>query len=310
MTRTLRIGTRGSKLALWQAEYVRDLLAAQGTTAELVVFSTRGDRQLGQPLPEIGGKGLFTQELEEALFREEIDLAVHSCKDLPVDMPEGLTIVAMPKRADPRDALVLRQGLQPAGPGLDALPRGAVVGTSSPRRRAQLLIRRPDVQIKDVRGNVDTRLRKLDEGQYDALLLASAGLDRLGFGARITVRLDDPWLPAPAQGAIAIQGRVSDEGLIPLIHTLEHRETRLCVEAERALLKVMEAGCSVPLAAYATLKGERLTLDAAVTRPDGGAEVRASRVGEATAEGTRRLGRIVARELREHGADEILRVSP
>ncbi len=318
----LVIGSRGSKLALWQSNHVADRLRA-GTPdleVEIVVMSTRGDRVQDRPLPEVGGKGLFTAELEAALRAGDVDLAVHSLKDLPTEDPAGIVLGAVPKRADSRDALVVRadhlaafgerlreepEAAVAAGP-FGALPRGAILGTSSVRRRAQALRARPDLELKDVRGNVDTRLRKLDEGKYEALILACAGLDRLGWGDRVAVRLKEPWLGAAAQGALGIQTRAGDyETLIPL-QALEHKPTRLEVEAERAVLAALQGGCSVPLAAQARVDGDRITLSARVLSAEGAQEAVSTRRGEATREGATRLGRQVARELVDRGAARIL----
>jgi len=313
----LVIGTRGSALALWQSEYVASLLRGlhgPSFEVEVRVFSTRGDRIQDRPLPEVGGKGLFTAELEAALLGGDVDLAVHSLKDLPTELPEGLGVVAVPIRADSRDALVLRpdhvaaaaDALGAVRSGVELLPEGAVVGTSSVRRIAQLRRLRPDVICRDVRGNVPTRLRKLDDGGYDALLLACAGLDRLGSGDRITYRLDGVWVGAPGQGAIGIEGRADDEAVLELVRPIEHRPTRVEVEAERTVLGVLEGGCSVPLAASATASATALTIEAVVLASDGSDAVRVERRGEATLLGARRLGRIVARELIEGGALPLL----
>jgi hydroxymethylbilane synthase len=314
----LVLGSRGSELALWQCQYVARLLQSMhgpSLEIEIRVFSTKGDRVQDKPLPEIGGKGLFTEELEGALSRGDIDLAVHSLKDLPTVLPVGLGVVAVPRRADPRDAMVLRpdhcESLGEevrADPrlGLELLPEGAVVGTSSVRRVAQLHRMRPDVVCKDIRGNVPTRLRKMDEGQYDALILACAGLDRLGLGDRITRRLDGVWVGAPGQGAIGIEGRGTDERVLELVRPLEHRPTRIEVDAERTVLAALEGGCSMPLAAAAKVSRTTLRLEVVVLAPDGSQAVRVERRGEATLQGARRLGRIVARQLLERGAGALL----
>ncbi len=322
--RLLRLGSRGSKLALWQSHRIADLLVQVHGPGEIEVevevFSTEGDRELGRPLPEIGGKGLFTAELETALRDGRIDLAVHSLKDLPTEDPEGVSVLAVPRRADPRDALILHKDrleaveeavragtevLRPDRP-FDVLPEGALVGTSSLRRRAQVLRMRPDLKVKDLRGNVDTRLAKLEDGQYDAILLAAAGLDRLELGHRIFRRLDSPWVGAAGQGALAVQGRGNDVEIALLVNPLNHRPTRLEVEAERRVLQVLGAGCSVPLGARAQIEGDRLFLDALVLAADGGKWVEANRRGEATREGALRLGRNVARDLVDRGATHLL----
>ncbi len=244
------IGSRGSKLALWQTNHIADLLraAAPGLAVEIEVISTRGDRILDRPLPEIGGKGVFTEELERALRDESIDLAVHSLKDLPVQEPDGLTLGAIPKRAAALDALVARN----AG-SLDDLPGGAMVGTSSLRRKMQLLARRPDLTIVDLRGNVETRIAKVhDRRELDAAVLAAAGLERLGLGNVIAEVLPPGvMLPAPGQGALAVQCRVDADDLLELLAALDHGETRAEVNAERALLQGLGGGCSAPIGAYA-----------------------------------------------------------
>jgi hydroxymethylbilane synthase len=314
---TFVIGSRGSRLALWQSEYVAELLrSVHGLDLEVEVriFSTRGDQIQDKPLPEIGGKGLFTAELEEALRHGLIQAAVHSLKDLPTELPPGLGVVAVPRRADPRDALVVRADHREAAAaaGVDPrdnfalLPPGAVVGTSSVRRRAQLLQTRPDLEIKDIRGNVPTRLRKLDEGQYDAILLACAGLDRLDLGDRIDRRLEHPWVGAPGQGAIAIEGRIDDIETLEQVRQLEHRATRIEIEAERTVLAALEGGCSLPLGVRAVADRSSLSLSALVLDPEGKRSLRALRDGEATPVGARRLGRIVARDLLDRGARELM----
>ncbi len=249
MTDTVvRIGTRSSELALRQARQVAAALADRGVASELVTYTTIGDRILDRPLSAIGEKGLFTAELEADLVSGRTDCAVHSLKDLPTADPEGLTIVALLEREDPRDALVTAPGVS-ARTLLD-LPLGARVGTSSLRRRAQLRALRPDFEVLELRGNVGTRLRKIDEGQVDAALLAAAGLRRLGLGDRIVALLDPPeWLSAPGQGAIAVQARAHDERMVAILASLDHAATRTAVVAERALLAALEGGCQVPIGA-------------------------------------------------------------
>ncbi|MCW8924776.1 MAG: hydroxymethylbilane synthase, partial [Xanthomonadales bacterium] len=267
MNNTLRIATRKSALALWQACHVRDLLrvAHPGIEIELVKIVTRGDRILDRPLAEIGGKGLFLKELERAMLDGEADLAVHSMKDVPADMAAGLVLEAVLARANPYDALVSREGLV-----LDDLLPGSLVGTSSLRRRSQLLALRPDLEVTDLRGNVDTRLRKLDEGQYDAVILACAGLERLGLGDRITETLRPPgFLPASTQGIIGLQCRQDDDVTRALIRPLADVETMAGASAERAVAQVLEATCQVPLAAHAELDNGVIRLDAMVNTPDG-----------------------------------------
>ncbi|HEX6650105.1 MAG TPA: hydroxymethylbilane synthase [Pyrinomonadaceae bacterium] len=268
MARALVIGSRGSKLALWQAEQARECLLALHPQIDIKIeiIKTTGDVK-SEPLSVIGGKGVFTKELEDALLDGHIDIAVHSLKDLPTILPEGLAISAICEREDPRDALVLRSGL--SGSLLD-LHDGAVVGTSSQRRLAQLKALRPDVLVKDLRGNVDTRIRKLDEGQYDAVILASAGLLRLGLENRISARIaPSEMLPAVGQGAIAIETRSDDSFAVGTTARLDHRETRLACLAERAFLRGLGGGCQLPIAAHATIDRDVLTLDGLVARPDG-----------------------------------------
>ena len=244
----IRIGTRSSELALRQAREVAAALAKHGIASELVTYTTIGDRILDRPLSEIGAKGLFTAELEADLLQGRTDCAVHSLKDLPTADPAGLTIVALLEREDPRDALVTRPGIDARS--LMELPAGARVGTSSLRRRAQLRAARPDLDVRELRGNVGTRLRKVDEGEVDAALLAAAGLRRLGLEARIVALLDAPgWLAAPGQGAIAVQARSNDHGMMASLAALDHANTRAAVTAERALLAALEGGCQVPIGA-------------------------------------------------------------
>lgn len=265
----LRIGTRSSELALVQARQVAARLADLQVDSELVTYTTKGDRILDRPLAAIGDKGLFTAELEADLRAGRIDCAVHSLKDLPTADPDGLVLAAMLEREDPRDALVTRDGV--AGDSLTALPEGARVGTSSLRRRAQLRALRPDLDIVDLRGNVGTRLRKLDEGQLDAALLAAAGLRRLGLAHRITALLEPPdWLSAPGQGAIAVQARAGDESVLQVLRLLDHAATRVAVLAERALLAGLEGGCQVPIGAAAFVEDDYgLMLHALVASLDG-----------------------------------------
>lgn len=265
----LRIGTRRSALALWQAEHVQTLLGAHhpGLQVELVPFTTRGDRELSRPLPEIGGKGLFTYELEEALRGGEIDLAAHSLKDLPTDLGDGFALGAILPRANPFDALISRDGFT-----LDTLPSGAVIGTSSLRRSAQLHAYRADLRTESLRGNVDTRLRKaLDPaGPYDAIVLAAAGLERLGCSDTITeVIVPGVMLPAPGQGAVGVQCRADDARALDLLAPLDDRSTRCAVSAERAFLQQLDAGCRLPVSAYATLDGDELHLTGRVSDLDG-----------------------------------------
>lgn len=269
MPRPLVIGSRGSKLALWQAEQARQRLQLlnPGIDINIEIIKTTGDVK-SDPLSVIGGKGVFTKELEDALVDGRIDLAVHSLKDLPTILPEGLAISAICEREDARDALVLRPDL--TGSSLTSLPQRAVVGTSSQRRLAQLKALRGDVAVRDLRGNVDTRIRKLDEGQYDAVILASAGLLRLGLGNRISARIPlSEMLSAVGQGAIAIETRSDNEFAVETTARLDHHQTRLACLAERAFLRGLGGGCQLPIAAHAVLDRDRLVLDGLVAKPDG-----------------------------------------
>jgi hydroxymethylbilane synthase len=263
----LRIATRKSQLALWQAEHVAALLRAAhpGLGVELVPIVTQGDRIQDRTLAAIGGKGLFIKELEVALEEQRADIAVHSMKDLPGDLPEGLAIATVLERADARDAL-----LTASAGGLEDLPRGARVGTSSLRRQAQLLAARPDLKVETLRGNVDTRLRRLDAGDMDAIVLACAGLIRLGLESRITARLDPKiCLPAVAQGVIGIECRGADSRTLELVTVLNHQNTRIAMDAERAFAHRLGGSCQSPIAAHARLEGRHLRLDGLVAEPDG-----------------------------------------
>lgn len=263
--KTIRIATRKSPLALWQAEYVKSNLLKlyPHLTIELVTFTTQGDKILDVPLAKIGGKGLFVKELEAAMLAGEADLAVHSMKDVPMECPEGLAITTICEREDPTDAFVSNKFAN-----LDALPLGAVVGTSSLRRQCQLRALRPDLQVKDLRGNVGTRLGRLDNNEYDAIILASAGLKRLGLESRIAQRLTQ-LLPAVGQGAVGIETRLNDTELHQLLAPLHHQPTALCVQAERAMNRRLQGGCQVPIAGYATLTNDTMTLNALVGSIDG-----------------------------------------
>ena len=266
---TLRVGTRRSKLAMWQTRHVCHLLteAWPDIRCEVLPFVTVGDKSqaAGKPLSQIGGKGLFTSEMEGALRRGEIDFAVHSLKDLPTTEPAELTIGAIPARADARDVLIA-----PGVEALEQLPLGASIGTGSLRRRSQLLTWRPDAEIRPIRGNVDTRLRKLLDGEYAAIVLAAAGVERLGLTEHITQWLPfDVMLPAPGQGALAVQCRSGDETTLGYLTAIEQPAVRLCVEAERSFLAALEGGCSTPIAAYASLHDNVLTLTGLVSSPDG-----------------------------------------
>ena len=294
----LRIATRKSPLALWQSEHVAARLRAAhpGLDVELVPMSTRGDEVLDRSLAAIGGKGLFLKELELSMQRGESDCAVHSLKDVPMELEPGFALPAILEREDPADAFVSNDFAN-----LDALPQGACVGTSSLRRQAQLRALRPDLELRDLRGNVGTRLGKLDAGDYDAIVLACAGLKRLGFDARIRTRLDAPrWLPAPAQGAIAVECREGDAALRELLTVLDHADTRVRVEAERAMNRALHGSCHVPVAAFATLDGEHLSLSGLVGSASDGRIVRADAKGRGDAPEC--LGLEVAESLLAQGA--------
>ncbi|BCD85832.1 porphobilinogen deaminase [Pseudomonas solani] len=302
MSREIRIATRKSALALWQAEFVKASLekAHPGLKVSLVPMVSRGDKLLDAPLAKIGGKGLFVKELETALLEDEADIAVHSMKDVPMDFPDGLGLFCICEREDPRDAFVSN-----TFDSLDALPAGAVVGTSSLRRQAQLLARRPDLKIQFLRGNVNTRLAKLDAGEYDAIILAAAGLIRLGFQDRIrsSISVDDS-LPAGGQGAVGIECRTADTEIHALLAPLHHRDTALRVTAERALNKRLNGGCQVPIACYAILEDDQLWLRGLVGQPDGGTLLRAE--SRALASDAESLGVRVAEDLLGQGAEAIL----
>ena len=299
---TLRIATRKSPLAIWQAEHVAARLRAAhpGLKVELVGMSTQGDRILDTPLAKIGGKGLFVKELEQGMLEGRADLAVHSMKDVPVELPEGLHLAVIMEREDPLDAFVSGRYS-----GVDALPEGAVVGTSSLRRHCQLAERRPDLRIEPLRGNVNTRLRKLDEGEYDAIILAAAGLIRLGFQERITAFIGpEQSLPAIGQGAVGIECRSDDAQVNELIAPLHHEETACCVLAERAMNERLNGGCQVPIAGYAMLEHGELWLRGLVGEPDGSRIIRGE--VEGTPEEAEAMGKGLAEHLLEWGADGIL----
>jgi hydroxymethylbilane synthase len=302
MSEALRIGTRGSALALWQAEHVAARIAGQpgAPPVELVHIETQGDRIQDVALSRLPGKAFFTKELEEAITDGRVDLAVHSLKDVETAMPKGLVLAAILEREDPGDALVARPGLR-----LDSLPDGARVGTSSLRRAAFLRRWRPDLDVADLRGNVPTRLRRLDDGDYDAIILAAAGLKRLGLGDRITDAVPfDVMLPAVSQGAIAIQLRADDERVARWIEPLDHAPTRMRTTAERALLREVEGGCQVPLGAHATIHGDRMELAAAVASLDGAASVTGRTSGPPR--DAVMLGRGLAGDLLARGGEAIL----
>lgn len=309
MPKILTIGSRRSLLAQTQTNIVRDMLLAawDNLSVEIVFMDTQGDLNRHDPLPAIGGKGLFTAELEAALAEGRIDLAVHSLKDLPVEDSPRLTVAAVPERADTQDMLISRRAAR-----LEELPRQAVVGTSSLRRAAQILALRPDLQIKDIRGNVDTRLRKLDDPAfgYDAILLARAGLHRLGHSDLVHAHPipSTMVLPAPGQGALGIQARAADAETRHYLQALEDLPTRAAVTAERAFLAGLGGGCSLPVAALGTVEGDKLALQALVATPDGRQVIRVS--GSASLDSAQTLGRQLAAEAMAQGAEELLSIFP
>jgi hydroxymethylbilane synthase len=292
----LVIGSRGSQLALWQANYIKDRLEARGVQCRIEVIRTTGDKITDVPLSKVGGKGLFTKEIEEALLDKRIDLAVHSMKDLPTELPKGLTIAAIPQRADPLDAIV--------GGKLRDLKFGATVGTSSLRRVAQLRRIRPDLNLQPIRGNLDTRINKVEKGEYDAIVLAAAGLRRLGWGEIISeVFRADIVCPAVGQGALAVETLEDSEGYESCA-PLDDPWTRLPVSAERAMLAELGGGCQVPIGAFGTLENTEMFLTGAVFSPDGGAMIRYTATGECSRPAE--LGRNVAQVLLNRGARAIL----
>ena len=300
----LRIGSRGSKLALWQAEYIRArLLNDCGIESEIVIIKTSGDHFQSAPVAAIGGKGIFIKEIEDALLDRRVDIAVHSMKDVPTATPSSLCFPAVTKREDPRDCLVSR-----GGETLRELPHGARVGTSSLRRQSQLRYFRKDLRVAEMRGNVDTRLRKLDAGEFDAIVVAKAGLDRLGLSDKIAeVIAPEIMLSAVGQGALAIETRESDESVRETLASFDDGETRAAVTAERALLAELEGGCQVPLGAWGRIENGALRLDARVLAADGSECIARNATGAiADAEG---IGRSLARELLDGGADRLLRLA-
>ena len=302
MRKNLVIGTRGSKLALWQANYIAHCLTERypNMTVTLQHMVTTGDKILDVPLAKIGGKGLFTKELEIAMLQGDIDLAVHSLKDMPTELPPGLTLAAVTEREDPWDALV-----SPRHGTVDNLPKGARIGTSSLRRKAQLLSYRPDLIISDLRGNLDTRLRKLETEGLDAIVLAQAGLKRLGWDNLITQVLPkDISLPAVGQGALAIEARDDDDDVLALLDFLDNDDTRASVTAERAFLNELEGGCQVPIGVYGYRHGDEVCLEAAILSLDGCRSVRDTLCGAPTSAAA--MGRTLARRMYENGGRQIL----
>ena len=300
----LRIGSRGSKLALWQAEHIRERLAREcGADAEIVVIKTLGDNFQSAPVAEIGGKGIFIKEIEDALLDGRVDVAVHSMKDVPTQTPRGLCFPAITKREDPRDCLVSRRGET-----LDNLPHGARIGTSSLRRQSQLAYFRRDLRVIELRGNVDTRLRKLAAGEFDAIVVAKAGLDRLGLSDKITqVIPQEIILSAVGQGALAIETLERGESLRAMLSEFDDRETRAAVAAERALLAELEGGCQVPLGAWARIENGALRMDARVLAADGSECI--ERSAEGPSSNAEETGRRLARDLLDAGADRLLRLA-
>jgi len=302
MTDTLRIATRKSQLALWQAEYVRDVLLQYhpDLNVELVKMTTQGDKILDTPLAKVGGKGLFVKELEAGLLSGDADIAVHSMKDVPVELPKGLHLSVICPREDPRDAFISNDYAS-----FEALPKGARLGTSSLRRQCQLAAQRPDLNIIDLRGNVNTRLQKLDAGDYDAIILAAAGLKRLGMQDRITETLSpEISLPAIGQGAVGIECRVDDDWVNELLAPLNDRDTAIRIRAERALNHRLQGGCQVPIAGYAELAHGVILLRGLVGTVDGSKIIHGEIAGQP--EDAEYLGRVLAEDLLTRGADEIL----
>jgi hydroxymethylbilane synthase len=292
----LVIGSRGSQLALWQAKWVAARLGEHGHETRIEIIRTTGDKITDVPLAKVGTKGLFTKEIEEALLDGHIDLAIHSLKDLPTEVPDGLILAAAPEREDARDAMV--------GARLNDLTTGAKVGTSSLRRAAQLRLARPDLVIESVRGNLDTRVRKLDEGQYSAIVLAAAGLTRLGWAHRIAEVLSpEVMCPAVGQGALAVETRIEGHAR-NVCAAMDHPATRAAVTAERAVLAALGGGCQVPIGAYATVEGDTLRLKAVVIAPDGVRAVR--KTSEGSVAGASEIGARVGQALLDDGAREIL----
>lgn len=300
----IRIASRGSELALWQANTVRGALlsAHPRLQVDIEVIRTTGDRILDVPLARIGDRGLFTKEIDAALLEGRADLAVHSLKDVPTRVTDGLTLAAVSDREDPRDVLILRADLQG---GLLDLPSGSRIGTSSLRRRSQLRALRPDLEVVDLRGNLNTRLGKLDAGGYEGILLAAAGVLRLGWRDRISQWLPlESWLPAVGQGALAVLARSDDRRTVDLLRPLHHRDTAVAVTAERAFLNALEGGCQIPIAALASVAGSEVVLDGLVTDLDGQAVLRRQARGAVDAAAD--VGRSLANRLLEQGAGEIL----
>jgi hydroxymethylbilane synthase len=302
MSNPLKIGTRGSKLALWQANWTKSALEKKfpSTPIELIIIKTQGDKILDVPLAKVGGKGLFVKEIEQALLTGQIDIAVHSMKDMPADIPEGLCIGAIPERENPVDVFISRNG-----DGFSELAAGSVIGTSSLRRGAQLRHARPDMVIRSIRGNLDTRLKKLESENFDALVLAAAGVKRLNFEHKITEYLDPGFmLPAIGQGALCIETREDDEIVGPLVASLDHASTRTVVAGERAFLNRLEGGCQVPIAGHGRISENQFTLTGLVAEIDGCRVIKGEKTGPLDSPET--IGINLAEELLAGGADKIL----
>ncbi|NUF48859.1 hydroxymethylbilane synthase [Gilliamella sp. ESL0250] len=298
----IRIATRKSPLALWQANFVKQnlLLAHKNLTVELIPIVTQGDILLDSPLSKIGGKGLFVKQLEQAILNSEADIAVHSIKDIPAEFPEGLTLATICKRDDVRDAFISNKYSN-----LDELPNGAVIGTSSLRRQCQLRAKYPHLQIKDLRGNVGTRLAKLDNNEYDAIILASVGLKRLALEDRIKQYIETSLiLPAVGQGAIGIETRTDDKQILNILSVLDDKNSRVCIQAERAMNKTLQGGCQVPIACYSQLNNDILSLQGLVGRIDGSKIIKAALTGDISE--AEKLGQELAKRLLEQGAKAIL----
>lgn len=299
----LRIGTRGSQLALWQAHWVKSELEREhkGLTVELEIIKTTGDKITDVPLAQVGGKGLFVKEIEEALIEDRVHLAVHSMKDVPTEFPEGLSLRCITEREDPRDALLTTDGSKIAD-----LKEGARIGTSSLRRSSQLFKKRPDFKICELRGNLDTRIRKLEEGQFDAIILASAGLRRLGWEDKISEYIDPKFMiPAIGQGALGIESKTDNDEVNAMIDFFNHDNTSNAVKAERACLKRLEGGCQVPIAAFGTIEGDTLSMDGLVASVDGTNIITAQISG--SVKECEALGIKLAEDLLSQGGDKILR---
>ena len=316
MKRKIRLGSRGSQLALWQANWVKSEMEKRykNLEVEIIKIKTTGDKILDVPLAKVGGKGLFVKEIEEALLDKRIDLAVHSMKDVPTDFPNGLRLAAITEREDPRDAFIIGVSGQKAqkrllwsgGRGFKDIPQGATIGTSSLRRSSQLLNIRPDLKISQLRGNLNTRLKKLDEGQHDAIIIAAAGVKRLGLSDRISEYLSpEVSLPAIGQGALGIETRVDDKEINKLVAFFDHLATSLAVRAERALLKRLEGGCQVPIAAYGEVKNNQLKLIGLVASTDGKKIIKDSITGQIDM--AEAVGIELAERLLKMGAWDILK---